>query len=245
MEPNLQSGKQEEHAPYFLKWKWWRPLYYLYFAGIVAAMIFLYAARQKNQVSETQPAVAAGNHPVVAANSSQASVGTSEISEPTQGSLAKKALAPAKNVEEAKEVKEAPKTTALPSSDAQFASLISPPASMIAKGKNLFMNDCVACHGANGEGDGPAAAALKPKPRNFHSAKGWINGRMASGMFKTLTDGIPGSPMPPFSSISIKDRLAIISYIRSFKGFPKETKADVETLSKMVGQPGNSAAGDD
>jgi mono/diheme cytochrome c family protein len=32
----------------------------------------------------------------------------------------------------------------------------------------IFDERCSACHGAEGRGDGPGAAALKPKPINFH-----------------------------------------------------------------------------
>lgn len=39
----------------------------------------------------------------------------------------------------------------------------------IAKGKTLYegIGACAGCHGATGSGDGPAAAALNPKPRNL------------------------------------------------------------------------------
>ncbi|HLW69318.1 MAG TPA: c-type cytochrome [Candidatus Binataceae bacterium] len=33
----------------------------------------------------------------------------------------------------------------------------------------IFDERCSACHGAEGRGDGPGAAALKPKPINFHN----------------------------------------------------------------------------
>jgi mono/diheme cytochrome c family protein len=36
--------------------------------------------------------------------------------------------------------------------------------------KQIFETRCVACHGAQGGGDGPASAGLKPAPRNFHDA---------------------------------------------------------------------------
>ena len=37
----------------------------------------------------------------------------------------------------------------------------------IAEGKKTFQTYCAACHGEKGKGDGPAAAALTPKPRNY------------------------------------------------------------------------------
>lgn len=36
-----------------------------------------------------------------------------------------------------------------------------------AKAKEIFAQRCTPCHGATGEGDGPASAALDPKPRRF------------------------------------------------------------------------------
>ncbi len=38
-----------------------------------------------------------------------------------------------------------------------------------AKALDIFSERCAACHGADGNGDGPAAANLKPKPIDFHS----------------------------------------------------------------------------
>ena len=40
-----------------------------------------------------------------------------------------------------------------------------------AQAADIFESRCVACHGAEGHGDGPAAANLKPRPRDFHNAK--------------------------------------------------------------------------
>jgi mono/diheme cytochrome c family protein len=37
----------------------------------------------------------------------------------------------------------------------------------LAKAKEIFTQRCVACHGPNGHGDGPASATLNPKPRRF------------------------------------------------------------------------------
>jgi mono/diheme cytochrome c family protein len=37
----------------------------------------------------------------------------------------------------------------------------------VAKGKEIFAQRCVPCHGPTGHGDGPASASLDPKPRKF------------------------------------------------------------------------------
>ena len=41
----------------------------------------------------------------------------------------------------------------------------------IARGKNIFLRNCVACHGSSGRGDGVAAASLPARPKtcpNLH-----------------------------------------------------------------------------
>jgi cytochrome c553 len=39
-----------------------------------------------------------------------------------------------------------------------------------AEASQIFAGRCTPCHGAAGAGDGVAAAALTPRPRNFHDA---------------------------------------------------------------------------
>ena len=36
-----------------------------------------------------------------------------------------------------------------------------------ANGKSIYNNFCASCHGNAGKGDGPAAAALNPKPKDL------------------------------------------------------------------------------
>ena len=40
-----------------------------------------------------------------------------------------------------------------------------------AEAADIFESRCVACHGEEGRGDGPAASNLNPKPRDFHNRK--------------------------------------------------------------------------
>jgi len=40
----------------------------------------------------------------------------------------------------------------------------------VATAKKIFTDRCVPCHGASGQGDGPASASLNPKPRKYADA---------------------------------------------------------------------------
>jgi mono/diheme cytochrome c family protein len=44
------------------------------------------------------------------------------------------------------------------------------PAAPKETAQDVYNTRCVPCHGATGTGDGPAAAALTPKPRNYTDA---------------------------------------------------------------------------
>lgn len=97
-----------------------------------------------------------------------------------------------------------------------------------AHGKKLFEANCVICHGASGMGDGAAAAALNPKPRNFTQDAGWKNGRKPSNIFGTLTTGL-GS-MPSFSTLSTDDRWSLAHYVLSLG--PKGAEDSAEDIKK-------------
>jgi len=60
---------------------------------------------------------------------------------------------------------------AVVSSVSAFAEFVPDPSFKIsgdaAKGAETYKLYCALCHGAAGAGDGPGAAALNPKPRNF------------------------------------------------------------------------------
>ncbi len=67
------------------------------------------------------------------------------------------------------------------------------------KAKEVFKSRCAACHGAEGKGDGPGAAALNPKPRNYHD-KDWQAKVTDEEITKAITYGgaaIGKSPMMP------------------------------------------------
>lgn len=104
----------------------------------------------------------------------------------------------------------------------------------LAQGKKLFDVNCVACHGAQGKGDGPAAIALTPRPRNFASPKGWTQGYTLAGIFRTLSRGVPNTGMGAFDTLSASDRFDLAHYVQSLGKFDhgKDTPAQIAALDK-------------
>ena len=130
-------------------------------------------------------------------------------------------------------IKEAPPTEPAPAK-ISISNLLTPTKAQLAQGEKLFKMDCAPCHGLDGKGDGPAAASLNPKPRDYSVTTGWVNGRLLSDMYKTVSEGIPNSAMVSFAgALSANDRLAVIDYIRAnFGDFPKDTPEQLEAMNK-------------
>jgi len=98
---------------------------------------------------------------------------------------------------------------------------------LLETGKNVFVTMCASCHGEDGKGNGPGAAALNPPPKNFASEVGWKNGQTLSGIYTTLQEGIPGTGMISYKILTSKDKFSLAHYIRSeFVSNPLETSSD-------------------
>jgi cytochrome c oxidase cbb3-type subunit 2 len=91
----------------------------------------------------------------------------------------------------------------------------------IAYGSVVYQRRCLGCHGAKGDGNGPAAAFIqKDRPRNF--TLGVFKFRLTpSGsmpddgdLLRTITRGVRGTAMPTWHELQEKDRLAVIQYIK-------------------------------
>lgn len=79
-----------------------------------------------------------------------------------------------------------------------------------AQGKKLYSNKCQICHGVKGDGNGPAASALSPKPANFADPKFW-QGDIDKKITDTIENGHGMMPAFDLKPGEIKD---IINYLR-------------------------------
>jgi mono/diheme cytochrome c family protein len=81
-------------------------------------------------------------------------------------------------------------------------------------GKESFEMTCASCHGEKGAGDGAAASALNPKPRNFKApASEWKNGPSLAGITKTLNEGIKGGSMVAYKHLGDETIAQIAKYV--------------------------------
>lgn len=82
-------------------------------------------------------------------------------------------------------------------------------------GKSVYDAKCVACHGASGKGDGPAALALEKPPPDFTTADFW-KGLSDDHIRTILTSGTPGGTMRAFP-IKPEQMDALLVYLRTFQ----------------------------
>lgn len=85
------------------------------------------------------------------------------------------------------------------------------------KGKDLYDSRCSFCHGSGGKGDGPAGAALQPRPTNF-ADPAFRKGRNDELIRMMIVNGKAGTAMLPFGqSMKPEEIDAVMAYMATFK----------------------------
>lgn len=107
-------------------------------------------------------------------------------------------------------------TTATPAPTASAAS-----ASPDARVQQIFATRCAGCHGPKGKGDGPIAASLTPRPRDYSDAA-WQKATTDDALKAVIAQGgaaVKKSPMMPPSPDLAADPAALaamVTFVRSF-----------------------------
>lgn len=110
----------------------------------------------------------------------------------------------------------------------------------VAHGKAVYARRCAGCHGVNGDGNGPAATFLDPRPRNFtvgtFKFRSTPSGSLPTDgdLYRTLTRGVRWTAMPTWHELPEKERLAVIAFIKTFSARWKEEKPEPPIL---IGEP--------
>ena len=88
----------------------------------------------------------------------------------------------------------------------------------VQAGRKIFSSLCVGCHGINGDGNGPAAAALNPRPWNFTTGE-WIKkyGSADNDIYKRIAMGVPKTAMPAWSTTLKPEQIwDVLYYVKTF-----------------------------
>ncbi len=101
---------------------------------------------------------------------------------------------------------------------------------LVARGAEVYRdNDCEKCHGSSGRGNGPSWGdqvddwGVPIDPADFTQLSRLRGGRTAEDIFRTISTGVSGTPMPDFAGvISVEDRWALTWFIRSLDEDPAE-----------------------
>jgi len=119
-------------------------------------------------------------------------------------------------------------------------------------GRRVYELQCAGCHGDNGDGGGPAAHYLDPRPRNFRRGTYKFTSTQSgskplrSDLFRTITRGLSGASMPDFRLVSEEHRWDVVEYVRyiSMRGefeqlmldeaYEMEEEPDAQEMAEIV-----------
>ena len=123
-------------------------------------------------------------------------------------------------------------------------------AASVESGRAIYEEHCWFCHGEDGDGLGPIADYLWPRPRDFTFASYKLrtteSGELPldEDLFRTITLGLLGTAMPEWGSLlTVEERWQVIAYIKSFAAdlFEDETFDPYQMIVELGDPPSGSA----
>lgn len=83
-----------------------------------------------------------------------------------------------------------------------------------ARGRVLFHEHCVLCHGENADGRGQRREGLSGRPADFTSAA-WRSEATSDGVSHAIREGKPGTSMPAWRSLGDSEVADLTAYVLS------------------------------
>ena len=105
-----------------------------------------------------------------------------------------------------------------------------------SRGKATYQQACLLCHGVGGRGDGPSAESLRDdydRPiRPADLTRIYLkSGPTAQDVYKAISTGLSGSPMPSYSFYSEAQRWDLVAFIFYLRGKAHHVYGESDTLS--------------
>ncbi len=96
----------------------------------------------------------------------------------------------------------------------------------LERGQALYDRWCAGCHGVEGRGDGPAAAYMLPRPRDFtlgiYQIRTTASGELPrdKDVIRVIESGMPGTAMPGWESkLNGREVRDVVAYLKTFSRF--------------------------
>lgn len=105
----------------------------------------------------------------------------------------------------------------------------------LLRGKQVFIERCVGCHGSNGDGNGPAGFYFNPPPAAFNVADDQLHGSDTSpgAYYWRILRGIPGTAMENFGTrLSVDDIWKVVLFLKTIPNGSLD--ADVPTPDMYI-----------
>jgi high-affinity iron transporter len=87
-----------------------------------------------------------------------------------------------------------------------------PSAPDVARGAQLYAENCASCHGAGGNGAGPAARGMDPPPIDF-TDRARARERSVFALYQVVNQGLEGTAMQSFAHLPAQDQWALAFHV--------------------------------
>lgn len=126
----------------------------------------------------------------------------------------------------------------VPPSWVDLRSAMPPTNRSLTHGRQIYLQNCIGCHGLEGNGKGPSAQYLNPKPFNF--TDGAAQAKASEGqMYEFLLFGLPGSAMPAFGDyLTVNDIWDVINFVRTVPNNGLKVDNDKLLYNLQIGSDG-------
>src|SRR5262245_64420086 len=100
----------------------------------------------------------------------------------------------------------------------------------LERGRLVYARRCAGCHGVKGDGNGPMATFLDPRPRDFRLGsfkfRTTPSGSLPTDgdLYRTVTRGVRWTAMPTWHELPKKERIAVVAFIKTLSSRWKDER---------------------
>lgn len=84
------------------------------------------------------------------------------------------------------------------------------------RGRALYFDHCMLCHGVNADGQGARREGLSTQPRDFTSTS-WRKEATPRTSYYAIREGIPGTAMPSWKSLDESEIWDLVAFVLSVR----------------------------